>query len=133
MDYDYSTQYIRTQLSRIQYDNNSATSNTQYHVGLLIGVIAQQAAQDNKIMDLVQAKLEQNPYRVWRRGGGADTVFVQKGPTECQPIFGGGSADFWRHQTNLQFRTVRPASTSTPSIALRIYVQSTCFLIMLIV
>jgi len=39
-------------------------SNTQYQLGLLTGIIAQQAAQDNKIMDLVQAKLEQNPYRV---------------------------------------------------------------------
>lgn len=64
MDYDHYTQYIRTQLTRIQYDNRSATSNTQYQLGLLIGIIAQQAAQDNKIMDLVRAKLEQNPYRV---------------------------------------------------------------------
>jgi hypothetical protein len=64
MDYDYYTHYIQRQLSRIQYDNKSAVSNTQYQLGLLIGIIAQQAAQDNKIMDLVQAKLEQNPYRV---------------------------------------------------------------------
>ena len=64
MDYDYYTHYIQRQLSRIQYDNKSATSNTQYQLGLLIGIISQQAAQDNKIMDLVQAKLEQNPYRV---------------------------------------------------------------------
>jgi len=64
MDHDYYAAYIRRQLSRIQYDNNSATSNAHYQLGLLTGIIAQQAAQDNKIMDLVQAKLEQNPYRV---------------------------------------------------------------------
>ena len=64
MDYDHYTHYIQRQLSAIQYDNRSATSNTQYQLGLLIGIIAQQAAQDNKIMDLVKAKLEQNPYRV---------------------------------------------------------------------
>lgn len=64
MDYDYYTHYIQRQLSAIQYDTRSATSNTQYQLGLLIGIIAQQAAQDNKIMDLVRAKLEQNPYRV---------------------------------------------------------------------
>lgn len=64
MDYDYYTHYIQRQLASIQYDNRSATSNTQYQLGLLIGIIAQQAAQDNKIMDLVRAKLEQNPYRV---------------------------------------------------------------------
>jgi len=64
MDHDYYAAYIRRQLSRIQYDSKSATSNAHYQLGLLTGIIAQQAAQDNKIMDLVQAKLEQNPYRV---------------------------------------------------------------------
>ena len=64
MDYDYYTHYTQRQLSRIQYDNNSAVSNTQYQLGLLTGIIAQQAAQDNEIRDLVKAKREQNPYRV---------------------------------------------------------------------
>lgn len=64
MDHDHYTQYIRRQLSRIQYDSKSATSNAHYQLGLLIGVIAQAAAQDNRVMDLVKASLEQNPYRV---------------------------------------------------------------------
>jgi hypothetical protein len=61
MDSDHYTQYIRRQLSRIQYDSKSATNNAHYQLGLLIGVIAQAAVQDNKIMNLVRAKLEENP------------------------------------------------------------------------
>ena len=64
MNHDHYAAYIQRQLTAIQYDRGSATSNTQYQLGLLIGIIAQAAVQDNKIMDLVQAKLEQNPYRV---------------------------------------------------------------------
>jgi hypothetical protein len=63
MDSDHYTQYIRRQLSRIQYDSKSATNNAHYQLGLLIGIIAQAAVQDNKIMNLVRAKLEENPSR----------------------------------------------------------------------
>ena len=61
MDSDHYTEYIRRQLSTIQYDSKSATNNAHYQLGLLIGVIAQAAVQDNKIMNLVRAKLEENP------------------------------------------------------------------------
>lgn len=64
MDHDHYTQYIRRQLSRIQYDSKSATSNAHYQLGLLIGIISQAAANDNKVMDLVAENLERNPYRV---------------------------------------------------------------------
>lgn len=64
MDHDYYAAYIRRQLSRIQYDSKSATSNAHYQLGLLIGVIAQAAVQDSRVMDLVQATLERNDYRV---------------------------------------------------------------------
>ena len=64
MDHDYYAAYIRRQLSRIQYDSKSATSNAHYQLGLLIGVIAQAAVQDSRVMDLVQATLEENPHRV---------------------------------------------------------------------
>lgn len=58
MDHDHSTQYIQRQLSRIQYYSKSATSNADYQLGVLTGIIAQAAAQDNTIRDLVQASLE---------------------------------------------------------------------------
>jgi len=61
MDSDHYTQYIRRQLSRIQYDSASATNNAHYQLGLLIGVIAQAAVQDNKILDVVKAVVEENP------------------------------------------------------------------------
>lgn len=64
MDHDHYAQYIRRQLSRIQYDSKSATSNAHYQLGLLIGIISQAAAQDNRVMDLVRENLERNPYRV---------------------------------------------------------------------
>ena len=61
MDSDHYTQYIRRQLSRIQYDNASATNTAHYQLGLLIGIIAQAAVQDNKILDVVKAVVEENP------------------------------------------------------------------------
>jgi hypothetical protein len=61
MDSDHYTQYIRRQLSHIQYDSKSATNNAHYQLGLLIGIIAQAAVQDNKIMNLVKAVVEENP------------------------------------------------------------------------
>ena len=64
MDHDYYAAYIRRQLSRIQYDSKSATSNAHYQLGLLIGVIAQAAVQDSRVMDLVRATLEDNPHKV---------------------------------------------------------------------
>jgi hypothetical protein len=64
MDHDYYAAYIRRQLSRIQYDSKSATSNAHYQLGLLIGVIAQAAVQDSRVMDLVRETLERNDYRV---------------------------------------------------------------------
>lgn len=64
MDHDYYAAYIRRQLSRIQYDSKSATSNAHYQLGLLIGVIAQAAVQDSRVLDLVKATLEENPHRV---------------------------------------------------------------------
>ena len=64
MDHDYYAAYIRRQLSRIQYDSKSATSNAHYQLGLLIGIIAQAAVQDSRVMDLVKATLEENPHRV---------------------------------------------------------------------
>jgi cobalamin biosynthesis protein CbiG len=63
MNHDHYAQYIRRQLTAIQYDSGSASTNTHYQLGLLIGVIAQQAVQNNKIMDLVRAKLERNSRR----------------------------------------------------------------------
>ena len=63
MDSDHYTQYIRRQLSRIQYDSASATNNAHYQLGLLIGIIAQAAARDNKIIDIVRAVLEENSSR----------------------------------------------------------------------
>ena len=63
MDSDHYTQYIRRQLSRIQYDSTSATNNAHYQLGLLIGVIAQAAVQDNKILDVVKAVVEENSRR----------------------------------------------------------------------
>jgi len=64
MNTDHYTQYIRRQLSRIQYDTKSATNNAHYQLGLLIGVIARQAARDNKIMEIVEETLVENPHRV---------------------------------------------------------------------
>ena len=64
MDSDHYTQYIRRQLSHIQYDSKSATNNAHYQLGLLIGIIAQAAVQDSRVMDLVRATLEENPHRV---------------------------------------------------------------------
>ena len=64
MNTDHYTQYIRRQLSRIQYDTKSATNNAHYQLGLLIGVIAQAAVQDSRVMDLVKATREDNPHRV---------------------------------------------------------------------
>jgi len=64
MDLDHYTQYIRRQLSHIQYDTKSATRNAHYQLGLLIGVIAQAAAHDNKIIDIIQATLAENPHRI---------------------------------------------------------------------
>ena len=63
MDSDHYTQYIRRQLSHIQYDSKSATNNAHYQLGLLIGIIAQAAVQDNKILDVVKAVLEENSRR----------------------------------------------------------------------
>jgi cobalamin biosynthesis protein CbiG len=64
MDHDYYAAYIRRQLTRIQYDSKSATSNAHYQLGLLIGVIAQAAVQDSRVLDLVRATLERNEHRV---------------------------------------------------------------------
>lgn len=64
MNHDHYAAYIRRQLSSIQYDSRSATSNAHYQLGLLIGIIAQAAVQDSKVMEVVRAKREQNPYRV---------------------------------------------------------------------
>ena len=64
MDHDYYAAYIRRQLTRIQYDSKSATSNAHYQLGLLIGIIAQAAVQDSRVMDIVEATLERNEHRV---------------------------------------------------------------------
>lgn len=63
MDLDHYTQYIRRELSHIQYDSKSATRNAHYQLGVLIGVIAQLAHKDNQVMSLVKAKLAENPNR----------------------------------------------------------------------
>jgi hypothetical protein len=64
MNHDRYAQYIRHQLTAIQYDSGSASTNTHYQLGLLIGVIAQQAVQDSRVWDIVWATLEDNPHRV---------------------------------------------------------------------
>lgn len=63
MDSDHYTHYIRRQLSTIQYDSKSATNNAHYQLGLLIGIISQAAARDNKILEIVKAVLEENSNR----------------------------------------------------------------------
>jgi len=64
MNHDHYAAYIQRQLTTIQYDRGSATSNAHYQLGLLIGIIAQAAVQDSRVMDLVRATLEDNPHRV---------------------------------------------------------------------
>jgi hypothetical protein len=63
MNHDHYAQYIRHQLTAIQYDRVSAITNAHYHVGLLIGIIAQQAVQDSRVMEVVRATLERNSRR----------------------------------------------------------------------
>ena len=49
MNHDHYAQYIRHQLTAIQYDSGSASTNTHYQLGLLIGIIAQQAVQVSRV------------------------------------------------------------------------------------
>jgi len=63
MNQQYYTNYIRNELSHIQYDSKDAQRNAHYQLGLLISVIAQAGAQDNKIVILLEETLRQNPYR----------------------------------------------------------------------
>jgi hypothetical protein len=64
MNHDQYAAYIRKQLSLIEYDSTNASVNAHYQLGLLISIIAQQAARDNEIMTIVEARFQLNPHRV---------------------------------------------------------------------
>jgi hypothetical protein len=116
MNHDHYAQYILRQLSSIQYDNGSATTRAHYQLGPLMDIIAQQADQNNKIWDLVRAELN----RIICRKEAEPNRFQSTARRRCQPIFGGPVVFSFRSPN--RFRTVRPASTSIPSLAVRTHV-----------